>query len=70
MPLTRDAALAYPAFAERIEPAAVNGADTISWALAHHVTAVSLQRVQATPSRVTPAQLSSLRRRIALALAL
>jgi len=70
VPLTRDEALAYEAFAERIDPAPENGADTTSWALAHHVTAVSLQRVQATPSRITAAQLAGLRRRIALALGL
>jgi len=68
VPMTRDAALAYAAFAERIDPAPENGADTTSWALAHHVTTVSLRRVQATPSRITDAQLVSLRRRIALAL--
>jgi mRNA-degrading endonuclease toxin of MazEF toxin-antitoxin module len=70
VPLTRDEGLAYAAFAERIDPAPENGADTTSWALAHHVTSVSLQRVQPTPSRVTPEQLGSLRRRIAVALGL
>lgn len=70
VPLTRDAALAYPAFAERIDPVPDNGADTTSWALAHHVTTVSLQRVQPTPSHITSEQLGSLRRRIGLALGL
>jgi mRNA interferase MazF len=68
VPLTRDEALAYFAFAERIDPTPENGSDATSWALAHHVTSVSLQRVQVTPSRITPEQLGSLRRRIALAL--
>jgi mRNA-degrading endonuclease toxin of MazEF toxin-antitoxin module len=70
VPLTREEALAYAAFAERIDPAPENGADTTSWALAHHVTSVSLQRVQLTPSRITAEQLGSLRRRIGLALGL
>ena len=70
VPLTSDEGLAYPAFAERIEPTAKNGAQATSWALAHHVTTVSLRRVQSTSSRITPAQLHSLRQRISLALGL
>ena len=70
VPLTSDESLAYAAFAERIDPAPENGADTTSWALAQHVTSVSLQRVQATPSRITLEQLGSLRSRIAVALGL
>ncbi len=68
VPLTRDEGLAYAAFAERIDPSPENGADATSWALAHHVTSVSLQRVQPTPSRITSEQLDSLRRRVGLAL--
>ncbi len=68
VPLTRDEALAYAAFAERIDPGPENGAETTSWALAQHVTSVSLQRLQPTPSRITAEQLGSLRRRIGLAL--
>lgn len=70
VPLTRDEQLAYAAFAVRIDPAPENGVDATSWALAHHVTSVSLQRVQPTPSRITPEQLGSVRHRIALALGL
>ncbi len=70
VPLTRDEGLAFPAFAERIDPTPQNGVEGTSWALAHHVTSVSLKRVQPTPSHVTPEQLASLRRRIALALGL
>lgn len=70
VPLTRDEALAYAAFAERIDPGPDNGSETTSWALAHHVTSVSLQRVQVTDSRITAEQLGSLRRRIGLALGL
>ncbi|MDE2573523.1 MAG: type II toxin-antitoxin system PemK/MazF family toxin [bacterium] len=70
VPLTRDEGLAYPAFAERIDPTDGNGAEATSWALTHHVTSVSLKRVQETSSRITAGQLASLRRRIALALGL
>ncbi len=64
VPLTRDERLAIAAFAERIEPSPENGAEGISWALAQHVTTVSLRRVEMTPSRIDPQQLASLRRRI------
>jgi mRNA interferase MazF len=70
VPLTRDEGLAYATYAERIDPTPENHVETTSWALAHHVTSVSLRRVQATPSRVTAEQLASIRRRIALALGL
>ena len=67
VPLTRDEGLAHGSFAERIEPTTDNGADTTSWALAHHVTSVSLRRVNLTASRITAEQLSSIRKRIAVA---
>lgn len=67
VPLTRDEGLAHRSFAERIEPSAENGAETTCWALAHHVTSVSLRRVTATPSRITGGQLASIRRRIMIA---
>jgi mRNA-degrading endonuclease toxin of MazEF toxin-antitoxin module len=68
VPLTRDEGLAYPSFAERIEPDSENGVDATCWALAHHVTSVSLQRVRTTASRITAGQVGGIRRRIALAL--
>lgn len=67
VPLTRDAGLAHRSFAERIEPTAENGADETSWALAHHVSSVSLRRVQPTDSRITADQLANIRRHIAVA---
>lgn len=67
VPLTRDEGLAHRSFAEQIEPTADNGADTTSWALAHHVSSVSLRRVNPTASRITSEQLSSIRRRVAVA---
>jgi mRNA interferase MazF len=67
VPLTHDEGLAHRSFAERIEPTADNGADMTCWALAHHVTSVSLRRVNLTASRITAAQLSSIRKRIMVA---
>lgn len=67
VPLTRDEGLAHRTFAERIEPTAENGAETTCWALAHHVTSMSLRRVNPTASRVTADQLSSIRQRITVA---
>jgi mRNA interferase MazF len=67
VPLTRDEGLAHRSFAERIEPNADNGVETTCWALAHHVTSVSLLRVNPTPSRITAQQLASIRERIAVA---
>jgi mRNA-degrading endonuclease toxin of MazEF toxin-antitoxin module len=64
VPLTRDEGLAHKSFAECIEPAAENGVDATCWALAHHVTSVSLRRVNPTDSRITVAQLASIRKRI------
>ena len=68
VPLTRDEGLAHRSFAERIEPTSENGADVTCWALAHHVTSVSLRRVSPTESRITTAQLASIRKRIGIAI--
>ncbi|WP_343710347.1 type II toxin-antitoxin system PemK/MazF family toxin [Mycobacterium sp.] len=67
VPLTRDEGLAHRSFAERIDPDDDNGAETTCWALAHHVTSVALHRVNPTSSRITPDQLSSIRRRVTVA---
>lgn len=67
VPLTRDEGLAHGSFAERIEPTSENGAEATCWALAHHVTSVSLRRVRPTGSRITADQLASIRRRVVLA---
>lgn len=68
VPLTRDEGLAHRSFAERIDPTTDNGAETTSWALAHHVTSVSLRRVTPTESTVTSTQLANIRDRITLAI--
>ena len=67
VPLTRDEGLAHGSFAEPIQPTPDNGVETTCWALAHHVTSVSLRRVDPTPSRITAAQLASIRRRLSVA---
>lgn len=68
VPMTHDEAIAHQAFAEPIPPTPENGVDTTCWALAHHVTSVSLRRIKPTESRVTAAQLTSIRERITLAI--
>ncbi len=69
VPFTRDERIVIPTFSERIEAAPENGAPATSWALGHHVSTTSLQRVaKITSSRITDEQLASLRRRVALAL--
>jgi hypothetical protein len=68
VPLTRDEGLAHQSLAELIEPTAANGITERCWALSHHVTSVSLQRVEATASCVTAGQLASIRQRIALSI--
>ena len=68
VPLTRDERLAHAEFSERIVDSDTNGAAAVSWALAHHVTSVSLSRVRSTRSRVTAEQLANIRRSIAVAI--
>jgi mRNA interferase MazF len=69
VPFTPYEALAHWSFAERIEPAADKGSETTCWALARHVTSVSLRRVSPTTSRIAVEQLSSIRKRIMVAVA-
>jgi mRNA-degrading endonuclease toxin of MazEF toxin-antitoxin module len=67
VPLTRDEGLAHGSFSECIEPTDDNGAETTCWALAHHLTSVSLRRVSPTVSSITADQLASIRRRVTVA---
>ena len=68
VPLATDARFAeLGGLVERIEPAPENGADRTCWAVAHHVGSVALTRVRATESRISDAQLRSIRAKIALA---
>lgn len=70
VPMTRDEGLAHGSFAEQIEPTAENGAEATCWALAHHITSVSLRRISPTGSQITAEQLASIRQRITLAVGL
>ncbi|UFN49145.1 type II toxin-antitoxin system PemK/MazF family toxin [Roseomonas sp. OT10] len=68
VPITEDAGLAIPDLSVRLEPTAENGCSKPSFAVSHFVTTTSVRRVQATPSRITPEQLATIRAQIALAL--
>jgi len=68
VPLTDDPRLAMPSLSVPIAPTPGNGCPKASWAVAHHVTATSKQRIRTTTSRITDAQLAEIRRRIALSI--
>ena len=67
VPLTEDAALAICDLSVSIKPTAENGCSKPCWAVSHLVATTSKARIQATPSRITPQQLTVIRRQIALA---
>ena len=66
VPLTDDVALAIPDLAVAIVPTPENGCSKPCWAVSHLVATTSKQRLSVTSSRVTPEQLGSIRRQIAL----
>lgn len=68
VPLTHDQGLAHAAFAERLDPDPETGVTNTCWALAHHVTSVSLKRVSTTHARVAEEPLRRIRQRITLAI--
>ena len=68
VPLTHDRLLAIPAFAELIHATSESGSQEPSWALANHVTTVSLQRVTMTESRISDDTLKNIHTRIAFML--
>jgi mRNA interferase MazF len=67
VPLTEDAALAIPDLSVAIDPNADNGCSKRCWAVSHLVATTSKSRLRATSSRITPEQLTRIRRQIALA---
>ena len=67
VPLTEDAGLVIADLAVAIAPTAENGCSKPCWAMSHLVATTSKARLQATPSRITPGQLTAIRRQIALA---
>jgi mRNA interferase MazF len=69
VPMTTDERYAtYAAFVERIKPTPDNGAPEPCYAIAHHVTSVSIHRIRVTTATITTEQLQSIRRRIAVAI--
>ena len=67
VPLTEDAALAIGDLSVAIAPSAENGCRKPCWAVSHLVATTSKARLRATPSHITPEQLATIRRQIALA---
>jgi mRNA interferase MazF len=67
VPLTEDAALAIPDLSVAIAPTAENGCSKPCWAVSHLVATTSKARLRATPSHITPDQLTAVRRQVALA---
>ena len=67
VPLTDDAALAIPDLSVAIAPTAENGCSKPCWAVSHLVATTSKARLRATPSHITPDQLTTIRRQVALA---
>jgi len=65
--LTEDGALAIPDLSVRIAPTVENGCTQSCWAVSHMVATTSKQRLRSTASRITPDQLTTIRRQIAFA---
>lgn len=66
VPLTDDPRLLIPDLAVMLEPTTENGCSKPCWAVSHLVATTSKSRLTATRSRITPSQLASIRRQIAL----
>ena len=67
VPLTEDAALAIRDLSVAIAPSAENGCRKPCWAVSHLVATTSKARLRPTRSHITPEQLATIRRQIALA---
>jgi mRNA interferase MazF len=70
VPLTEDATFAIADLSVPIDPTAANGCSKPCRAVSHMVAATSKARIRPTESRVTPDQLSRIRRQIATTLGL
>ena len=68
VPLTEDPKLAIADLSVRIEPTAKNGCTKPSYALAHHVTTTSKQRITPTSSCIGESQVTEIRRLICIAI--
>jgi mRNA interferase MazF len=70
VPLSEDGDLAPPDLSLVINPTAENGCTKRCYALSHCIAATSLERLTPTSSRITPDQLQTIRRQIAIAIGL
>ena len=70
VPLAEDPHLAIADLSVRILPSAENGCTKPCFALAHHVTTASKQRISLTPSRIAGTELAEIRRLIGVAIGL
>lgn len=70
VPLAEDPHLAIADLSVRIQPTAQNGCAKPCYALAHHVTTASKQRVSPTNSHIDGAELVEIRRLIGVAVGL
>ncbi len=70
VPLAEDPHLAIRDLSVRITPTAENGCSKPCYALAHHVTTTSKQRISPTGSHITREQLAAIRKLIGLAIGL
>jgi mRNA-degrading endonuclease toxin of MazEF toxin-antitoxin module len=70
VPLAEDPHVAIEDLSVAIPPTAGNGCSKPSYALAHHVTTTSKQRITPTGSRITTAELAAIRQLIAVAIGL
>lgn len=68
VPLAQDAHLAIADLSVAIRPTPDNGCTKPCYALAHHVTTTSKQRITPTPSFITAVQLAEIRRLIGISL--
>jgi mRNA interferase MazF len=68
VPLADDPALIIPECATAIPPTPENGCTKLCWAVSNLVATTSKARLTATKSHITPAQLTAIRRQIALAI--
>lgn len=68
VPLAEDPHLAIEDLSVRIAPTPENGCSKPCYALAHHVTTTSKQRITPTRSHITDAQLETIRKLIGLAI--
>ena len=70
VPLTEDGRLAIPDLAIPIDPTPENGCTKRCWALSHCVATTSAARLAPTRSAISPQQLDTIRRQVALAIGL